>query len=176
MPPPTTGLRALADTVLELTRPLVGDRRFPAAELLAGWPDIVGERLAAESEPVRLVLPPRRRSGGTLHVRVASGASAIELQHEAERIVTRIAHYLGSLAVGRLKLVQAPMPARRRGPRLAATAVAGPLVPLPLPEGIENPRLATVLAHLGAHLARRSRPAAILAESPGHCSTADASV
>ena len=71
--------------------------------------------------------------GGTLHVRVGSGALALELQHLEPVVIERINTYFGYRAVERLKLVHGPLPAprgraprrrRRRRPRDEARAEA----------------------------------------------------
>lgn len=116
---------------------------FDDAGLLVSWPAIVGERLAARCDPVKLQWPPRRSSApagetATLVVRV-DGSFAIELQHQAPTVIERINQHLGWRCVGRIALRQAPAPARP-APRVraappgnealrAARAIAGPGLP-----------------------------------------------
>ena len=157
------GLRALGETVDRLTGPLIGTQRLLAADLALAWGTLAGERLAAATHPDRLVFPPKRREDGTLHLRAASGAAALELQHETRRLIDRINAHLGFAGVARLKVVQAPLPPAR--PRAFSPDV-GAHPPTPLPSdaptenetaefggevltGIEDERLRAALAGLG---------------------------
>jgi hypothetical protein len=152
------GLRSLADTISTIAQPLLGRRGFAGNRVIAEWPAIVGQHLAARSLPERIVYPPRQRAGGTLHVRVGSGASAIEFQHHEPLIVERINTYIGYGAVARLRLVHRPLPApppTRPSPRPldpAETASIEATV-----AGIEDPRLKQILVDLGKQVWIRSK-------------------
>ncbi len=161
------GLRALAETLDRLTGPLIGAQRLLAADLALDWATIAGESLATGSHPDRLVFPPKQRQDGTLHLRVASGAAALELQHESRRLIDRINAHLGFAAVARLKVVQAPLPPAR--PRTAQLAAADP-APSPPPDdgnaeavagevlaGIEDERLRSALFRLGRRILADAR-------------------
>jgi hypothetical protein len=110
----------LADLVAPALKPVIGRYGFDEADLLVFWPDIVGARLAARCEPLRLQWPPRTPRGAagepaTLIVRV-EGAFAIELQHQASIVVERVNAHVGWRCVGRLALRQGPLGTRRTGP------------------------------------------------------------
>lgn len=105
------GLRALGEAVAELTRPIIGRRGFTRGALIGDWAAIVGDRLAASSLPERIAYIGKRASGGTLHLRVASGGLAMELQHFEPVLIERINAYFGYPAVARVKLIQGPLPA-----------------------------------------------------------------
>jgi hypothetical protein len=113
-PATATGFRALAESVEALTRPLIGRRGFAGAAVLTRWPDIVGPRLADHVWPEKITYPRGRQTGGTLHVRLGTGALATELQHLEPVIVERINAVFGFRAVDRLRLVHAPVPPPRR--------------------------------------------------------------
>lgn len=104
------GARAIGESVAALTRPIVAKRGFARGALIAEWPTIVGERLATNSVPERVSYPPKTSSDGTLHLRVASGSLAMELQHLEPILIERINAYFGHRAVARVRLVQAPVP------------------------------------------------------------------
>jgi hypothetical protein len=108
--------RALGEAIAALTRPIIGKRGFVRGGLIAEWETIVGERLAASSLPERVSYPPKQSRGGTLHLRVASGSLAMELQHLEPLLVERINGYFGYDAVARVRLIQGPVPTRTRGP------------------------------------------------------------
>jgi hypothetical protein len=173
--PRGTGLRALGETVDRLTAPLIGSRRLLAADLALAWATIAGDRLAAATHPDRLVFPPKRRNDGTLHLRVASGAAALEMQHETGRLIDRINAHLGYAAVARLKVVQAPLPPRATAPGSPRPAPPSPsdapaadictqtvdaAIDSEVLAGIEDARLRSALAGLGRRLLADTRGAA----------------
>ena len=104
------GPRALGEAVAALTRPIVGKRGFVRGGLVAEWETIVGERLAASSFPERVSYPPKQSRNGTLHLRVASGSLAMELQHLEPVLIEQINSYFGYRAIARVRLIQAPVP------------------------------------------------------------------
>lgn len=116
------GPRALGEAVAALTRPIVAKRGFARAGLVAEWATIVGDRLASSSVPERVSYPPKQSRDGTLHLRVASGSLAMELQHLEPELIERINGYFGYPAIARVRLIQGPLPA-------AASRPARPLPP-----------------------------------------------
>jgi hypothetical protein len=101
-PPPAAG-RALTRLVKAL------DERFgqgPDA-LKARWREIVGETLAARTEPTKLSRP---RGGGAavLELKVDGPAAAL-IQHQAADILARVNLFLGQGAVAKLRIVQGPV-------------------------------------------------------------------
>ena len=84
---------------------------FAYGELIANWASIVGEALAHGSSPERVRWPRGgegiggRGRGGTLVIAVDAGM-AIEVQHEAPRIIERINGYYGYEAISALKIRQ----------------------------------------------------------------------
>ncbi len=89
------------------------------------WPDIVGERLASFTQPLKIEW--KRRSAGadpatrpepaTLVVRVES-AFALEMQHLAPVVIERVNAHYGWRCIGRIVLKQGPV--RRPEPRRPA--------------------------------------------------------
>lgn len=162
------GFRALAETVAILTRPIVGKRGFVSEAIVGGWETIVGQRLSPHVMPERISYPRGRHEGGTLHLRLATGALATELQHLEPRIIERINAVFGFPAVARMKVIHAPLPvperpgqARRQppappplAPRIAETLAADLA-------GISDPGLHATLFALGSViLAEQSAPPA----------------
>lgn len=104
------------------------DARFgqgPGA-LQARWKDIVGETLAARTEPVKLSKPRvaagMANPGAVLELRV-DGAAAALIQHQSTDIIARVNLFLGPGAVGKLRIVQGPVKARINAPAKASNAV-----------------------------------------------------
>lgn len=135
--------------------PLVAKRGFAAADLIASWDDIVGERYAAFTEPEKIAWPRGRDGKGVLTVRV-DGARAIYLQHEVPQFLDRINRFLGHDAIGDIRILQ-----RTRSPKRAARPAAAPI---PADEqarldgmlaDIEGDRLREALDRLGAGIAAR---------------------
>jgi hypothetical protein len=102
--------RSLGQKVGDLTKRAFGRRGFSSGELVAEWARVVGDNLASLSSPERITYPRNKRSGGTLHLRVASGSIAVELQHLEPVLLERINGYFGYKAVERVQLSQAPLP------------------------------------------------------------------
>ena len=150
----------LADLVGAAIDPLLARQGFGESDLILNWDDIVGERLAASSRPIKLVWPPRppaRQADtapqpATLMIRV-EGGFALELQHMSDQLIARINAHLGWRCVGRLGFKQGPIPRAdvARGARVIPTAealaAAGARV-----EGIEDAALHAALARLAAHV------------------------
>lgn len=153
---PHYGLRALGETVDAVARPMLGRRGFAGSRVVAEWGSIVGEPLAARSLPERVTRPADGRGGGTLHVRVASGALAVELQHLEPVIVERINTWFGYRAVARLKLAHGPIPERqvdRTPPHILTPADEAAVEALAAE--IDDPTLRQALRDLGRRLFAR---------------------
>jgi hypothetical protein len=152
-----SGPRAIAEMAARLTRRSLGKRGFTEAALIAEWPNVVGSLLGNATLPLRIAFPRGERSGGILHIRVASGAMATQLQHQEPLMVQRINGYFGYAAVSRLAITQGPV-AHRAQRRTPGAPVLTARQEQQLDEGlsvIDDPELKTVLAALGRHLAAR---------------------
>ncbi len=105
--------KPLAELIDSCIGPAFAAQGFASTDILAAWPEIVGERLARYCRPAKLEWPRRRRGAedgsgpepGTLIVRV-EGVFAIELQHLAPVVVQRINAHYGWACVGKIVLKQ----------------------------------------------------------------------
>ncbi|KQP58107.1 hypothetical protein ASG40_18335 [Methylobacterium sp. Leaf399] len=97
---------------------------FASTDIIAAWPEIVGERLARFCQPSRIEWPRGKRGNengrpdpGALIVRV-EGAFALELQHLAPVVIQRVNAHYGWACIGRIVLRQGRIerPARRQPP------------------------------------------------------------
>ena len=113
------GPRALATAITRLTAPVFGRRGFAQGAVVNEWAAIVGVHLAAHTAPEKIIPAEGGREEGTLHLRVDSGALAIELQHLEPQLIERVNGYFGYRAVSRVKLAQGPLPRRREKPGTA---------------------------------------------------------
>lgn len=135
--------RPLADLLDACLAPALRAQGFASADVISSWPEIVGERLSAFSQPVKLEWkrreagfdPGRRPEPATLVVRVES-AFALEMQHLAPQVAERVNAHYGWRCVGRIVLKQGPVrrstarpepPVRvgEEGRRVVAASVAG---------------------------------------------------
>jgi hypothetical protein len=112
------GMRAIAANVPKIAGAVLGKRGFAEAQLVAQWPAIIGEALAAGVSPDKLSFSRGERRDGVLHLRVASGL-ALEVQHREPVLIERINAFFGYRAVARLALKQGPPAhaAERQPPR-----------------------------------------------------------
>ncbi|HEY1723510.1 MAG TPA: DciA family protein [Magnetospirillaceae bacterium] len=136
-----------------VAKPL-GKRGFAAATLAADWPAIVGTVLSAQTLPLRIVFPRGERNQGTLHMRVASGAFALQVQHLEPQIIQRVNGHFGYAAVARLALTQGPIPQRKpkRVPVPPPSAEVDPALKKRI-ETVSDDDLREALAGLGRRLA-----------------------
>lgn len=151
--------RPLAELVDATIAPVLAQQGFASSDIVASWPELVGERLAAKCEPVKINWPRKTSNGveaepATLVIKVES-AFALDLQHLGPLLIERVNARYGWKAIGKLLLKQ--------GPVRKATPPA-PLPP-PAPEFVEkarnavgalaDPALEESLVRLGAGILAR---------------------
>lgn len=157
--------RPLSDFVDPCVAPALAKYGFGQADLITCWADIVGERVASYSEPIRLQWG-RRNAGeasgrgpqpATLILRV-EGGGALELQHMEATVIERINRHLGWRCVGKLAFRQAPLVGRpepkRRTQEPAPAAVQSARSAA---SRVEDPRLRDALVRLGSRVLDRGR-------------------
>jgi predicted nucleic acid-binding Zn ribbon protein len=97
--------------VLEhLTSTMGWDSPLARAELLAGWPAIVGTDTAAHASPIGI-------EDGLLTVRCDSTAWATQLRVMGSRITTEIATRFPAAGIESVKFLGPDTPSWKRGPR-----------------------------------------------------------
>ena len=153
------GLLAVATSLPRLAAPVLRKRGFAQARLITDWPAIVGDLMARETVPQKLVFPRGSRDGATLHLRVTTGF-ALELQHIAPQIIQRINGFFGYRAVAKLRYMQGPIPPLKKPrkvslPRLSEVAEARLQRNL---DGIDDDNLRQSLAALGRAVSNRQTP------------------
>ncbi len=125
------GISALLAPVL---RPAFRKRAPAAAQLLADWPSLAGPDLAARAAPIKF-------AAGTLTL-ACTGPTAMELQLNAQSLISRLNLGLGNAMVERLRFVQ-------QVPGIGAPA---PIKPgrsaLPPPKNLPEGELGEALARL----------------------------
>lgn len=120
-------VKPLADLIEACIGPAFSAQGFASTDILAAWPEIVGERLSRYCQPSKLEWPRRTRrdedgrsEAGTLIVRV-EGVFALELQHLAPVVIERVNAHYGWACVGRIVLRQGRID--RGGQRKAGAAI-----------------------------------------------------
>jgi hypothetical protein len=121
------GPRPVGALVPALTRPSFRAHSAATAQVMIDWPEIVGPALAQVTQP-------RRLSDRTLTI-ACVGPVAMELQHLALELVTRINTHLGRETVRTLRFLQVGSfprpPAPPRPPPRAVEAVEAAVGDLP---------------------------------------------
>lgn len=142
------------------------DEKFGKSEgaLHARWREIVGEALAARSEPIK-VIKNRAGGGGTLQLKI-DGPMAALVQHQAPDILARANLVLGTGTIDKLRIVQGPVkpPPAAVDPAAKVRARRSRVRPLDAAEeagleagleGLPNDRLKGALRTLGREVLRR---------------------
>lgn len=102
----TQGLASVSQAILPLAKQYLGTKGFVEIDILTGWSGIVGEELAEFSLPQKIDFPRGKKSNGTLHLSVLSGAFALEIQHREKYILEKINTHFGYQAVSKIKITQ----------------------------------------------------------------------
>ena len=108
--------KPLAELVNRALDPLIARRGFGETTLLTQWDTIVGARIGALCQPMRLNWPPRPRNGApdtgqqpaTLALRVEPGFG-LDIQHMSGAIIQRVNTHLGWRCVAKLTILQEPL-------------------------------------------------------------------
>ncbi len=147
---------ALSANLGRLTARAMGRRGFAQGAVVRDWPVIVGDVLARQSAPERILYPRGAKTGGTLHLRVANPGLALELQHLEPMVLDRVNGYFGFRAVEKVKILQAPLPSddEPATPRRALTAAEVAALKRDL-TGVEDAELRASLERLGTAIRRR---------------------
>jgi hypothetical protein len=125
---------------------------FASTEIISRWNDIVGDEVAAHSEPLKINWP--RTSGvekpepATLILRV-EGPAALEIQHLSAVILERVNRFYGWQAIGRIAIRQAPLRRREPSPAPRIDDAAATRIADALPD-IKDDNLRQALGRLGS--------------------------
>ena len=108
--------RPLAEFLDVCLSPSLAAQGFATSDIIMAWAEIVGERLAAFTQPLKIEWkrksphadPEARPDPAILVIRV-EGAFALEMQHLAPTIIDRVNTYYGWRCIGKLVLKQGPV-------------------------------------------------------------------
>ncbi len=157
--------KLLADLVGKAMTPACRKRGFASVDIVASWADIVGERYGTRVQPDRLVWPrqpelsdPENPPKPATLVVHTDGATALMLSHDSAQVIERINTFYGWAAIGRIKIQQKPVLAKRheaRKPLRSLTRSEEKRLEESL-EGVENDRLRQALKKLGEQVIARN--------------------
>jgi hypothetical protein len=160
-----SGACALAELATRALNPIVAKQGFAEAGLLTHWEAVVGARIAAVCQPMRMQWPARGKKAeaarpqepATLHLRVEPGFG-LDVQHLSGAIIERVNAHLGWRGVARLSLRQEPLQRAQkapppRPPRDAAARARAEKAT----EDFTNEKLRAALATLGERSMAQSR-------------------
>jgi len=149
--------RPLAEFLDVCLSPSLAAQGFATSDIIMAWPDIVGERLAAFTQPLKIEWkrkaphadPEARPEPATLVVRVES-AFALELQHMAPTVIDRVNTYYGWRCIGKIVLKQGPVRrVERKKPSAPLLSPADKAKVSSAIEGVEDDGLKAALDRLG---------------------------
>ncbi len=119
------------------------------------WAEIAGQTLSEHCFPYRLS---QGGANGSILTLMADDRAALELQHQAPKLIDKINTYFGKAAVSKIKVVAGdiprPVPKRAAKRPLSAeeeSVLSGRLA------SVEDPELRAALARLGRHALSESR-------------------
>jgi hypothetical protein len=152
------GPHPLGRDALPLLKAHLAKRGFAQVEMVTRWTEIAGSGLSAHCVPLKLS---NAATGATLSL-LADDRAAIELQHQAPKLIDKINRYFGSTVVSKIKVVAGELPkppARPQARRLTLEEEASLATMI---SKVEDPDLREALTRLGRHAMGESRKTAIL--------------
>ena len=99
------GPQAISELIPQISKKFSNHRGFLHPEILTCWGEIIGNKLALDSTPKRILFKKGKRQSGTLYVS-ASGPAALKLQHDEPEILRRINSYFGYDAIEKISITQ----------------------------------------------------------------------
>lgn len=149
------GPRPFAQEATSLLNHHLSARGFAQIELVTRWSEIAGRGLSEHCFPYRL------SAGGAsapMLTLVADDRAALELQHQAPKLIDKINAYFGRAVVSKIKVVAGDIPkAHSARPRPRALTAAEEADLDRRVREVEDPNLRDALARLGRHALAESR-------------------
>ena len=107
---PRKKFKTIGTNVTKIVKPLISKRGFGNSEIINNWVNIVGDKLAQNITPQKISYNRNSNVDGVLLLRVNSSSVALEIQYIEKQIVNKINTYFGFSAIGRIKIIQGPIP------------------------------------------------------------------
>ena len=133
----------------------LASRGFAQVEIVTRWAEIAGASLAEHCFPYRL--SQGGTSGATLTL-IADDRAALELQHQAPKLIDKINTYFGKAAVSKIKVLAGDLPRARANRAAKRPLSAGEEDALQQRlAAVEDAELRAALERLGRHALSESR-------------------
>jgi len=152
---PRRGPQPLAQDAGALLKHHLSARGFAQVELVTRWSEIAGRGLAAHCFPYRL--SEGGASGATLTL-VADDRAALELQHQAPKLLDKLNSYFGRTVASKIKVVAGDIPRPDAVTRKTLALSASEAQELERQASpVQDPALRDALTRLGRHALAESR-------------------
>lgn len=141
------GPRAVGQDVSAVIRHHLTARGFGQIELVTRWYEIAGAGLAEHCFPYRLSAG---GASGAVLTLIADDRAALELQHQAPKLIDKINGYFGRPTVAKIKVTTGAVP-RQHQPRKVVRALTSDeeATLAHQVDGVEDPDLRAALMRLG---------------------------
>ena len=117
-------MRQIGKAMSGVLDPLTAKRASVDVSLALAWQEIVGEKLANRTQPLKIQWPQRLNPDdpfkpGVLIV-AAEGSIALDLQYQSSQLIDRINRFFGYPAINRIKIEQKPIVRFRERTKVSA--------------------------------------------------------
>lgn len=102
----TGDLTGMQSVLFPLAKKMLGKKAFIEADVICSWNEIVGDRIAELSKPIKIDFAREGRNNGVLWIEVASGAVALEMHSKTNILLEKINTFFGYAAVHQIKFIQ----------------------------------------------------------------------
>ena len=156
---PTWGLRNIVSLTEKILKPIKKKKGFIENKLAVDWHTIVGQELATQTAPERVISSRGKDKEETICIKVASGAAAVLLQTQTPIILERINAFLGTTTCKSIRIKQGSLlPVTSNIPRLKTMPLDKNKLKISRESVAEigNTDLCDALSRLGARLMDRS--------------------
>ena len=154
---PRRKFKTIGTNVTKIVKPLISKRGFGNSEIINNWVNIVGDKLAQNITPQKISYNNNSNVEGVLLLRVNSSSVALELQYIEKQIVNKINTYFGFSAIGRIKIIQGPIPApeKKIANKIKTVANTDKIELDRKLDSVKDPDLRVALAALGAAIIKK---------------------
>ena len=154
---PRRQFKTIGTNVTKIVKPLISKRGFGNSEIINNWVNIVGDKLAQNITPQKISYNNNSNVEGVLLLRVNSSSVALELQYIEKQIVNKINTYFGFSAIGRIKIIQGPIPApeKKIANKIKTVANTDKIELERKLNSVKDPDLREALAALGAAIIKK---------------------
>ena len=154
---PRRKFKTIGTNVTKIVKPLISKRGFGNSEIINNWVNIVGDKLAQNITPQKISYNSNSNLDGVLLLRVNSSSVALEIQYIGKQIINKINTYFGFRAIGRIKIIQGPIPTpeKKIANKIKTVANTDKIELEKKLNSVKDPDLRVALAALGAAIIKK---------------------